>query len=446
MTSTTSALRKHLSAPGIIRTLRQTFSRVSDKRRAGSVEHTLTDTLCAALALFQFKFPSLLQFDHARQVNDARFANLRRLYSLNTVASDTQMRSILDEVAPSELRSSFRALHTSAQRGKVLEDFTVLGGRHLLAIDGTGLFSSTKISCPQCGIKRRKSGHTEFYHQLLVAAIVHPEQRTVLPMDFEPIVKADGATKNDCERNAAKRLLHSIHSQYTKRSFVVLEDALAANGPHILALTEHELDYIIGIKPDGNAALFEQMLERLGTHSCTEAEESLADGSVRGYRFANGLALNHAYPDIRVNMLEYWTVDKKGKLTNYSWVTNLPIDTGNVFAIAQAARTRWRIENEVFNTLKNQGYALEHNYGHDKQYLSSTLAGLMLLAFLSDQLQGHACSLYKAAREHAATQKSMWELMRSLLQMIQIPNWETLWRLMAGPGPDKPEVVLINSS
>lgn len=88
----------------------------------------------------------------------------------------------------------------------------------------------------------------------------------------------------------------------------------------------------------------------------------------------------------------------------------LPIDTGNVFATAQAARIRWRIENEVFNTLKNYGYELEHNYGHGQQYLSSTLAGLMLLAFLSDQLQSHACSLYKAARAYAATQKSMWEL------------------------------------
>ena len=100
----------------------------------------------------------------------------------------------------------------------------------------------------------------------------------------------------------------------------------------------------------------------------------------------------------------------------------------------------------MFNTLKNQGYNLEHNYGHGKQYLSSTLAGLMLLAFLSDQLQGHSCALYKAARAYAATQKSMWELMRSLLQLIQVPDWETLWRLMAGPSSDKPEVALINSS
>ena len=44
-------------------------------------------------------------------------------------------------------------------------------------------------------------------------------------------------------------------------------------------------------------------------------------------------------------------------------------------------RARWKIENETFNTLKNQGYHFEHNYGHGYQHLSVVLAMLMLLAF-----------------------------------------------------------------
>jgi hypothetical protein len=74
-------------------------------------------------------------------------------------------------------------------------------------------------------------------------------------MDFEPFVKADGTTKNDCERNAAKRLGHSIHSQDSNRRFMRFEDTLAANGPHILPLNEHELNYIIGIKLGCNALI-----------------------------------------------------------------------------------------------------------------------------------------------------------------------------------------------
>jgi hypothetical protein len=135
------------------------------------------------------------------------------------------MRAILDPIKPSELRKAFRALHSSAQRGKVLEDFAIFGNRYLLSIDGTGLHSSTKVQCPQCGVKKHRNGQIEYYHQSLVAVIVHPEHKTVLPLDFEPIVMSDGDIKNDCERNAAKRLLLAIHQLYP-RQFVVVEGGM----------------------------------------------------------------------------------------------------------------------------------------------------------------------------------------------------------------------------
>ena len=445
MASSTATLRKDLSAPGMIAILRKQFSRIKDQRRQASIRFSLPDTLCAALAMFHFKFPSLLQFDQACQADDVLIGNLRRLYSLDDVASDTQMRDILDKLKPSELRPAFRALHSSAQRGKVLEDFAIFDNQLLLSIDGTGLFSSTKISCPHCGVKKHRSGQTSYYHQLLAAAIVHPDHKTALPLDFEPIVKSDGDTKNDCERNAAKRLLDALHRQYSKRRFIVLEDALAANGPHIQALCESGMDFIINIKPGGNASLFEQMHERMVRNEVVEAEQSLEEGGRRGYRFATDFALNGSHRDTRVNMLEYWIVDNNGKSTSFSWITTLPISAANVHAIAQAGRTRWRIENELFNTLKNQGYEFEHNYGHGKQYLSSTLAGLMLLAFLTDQLQNHACQLFKAARSRARVQKKMWASMRSIIELVDIPNWETLWKLIAKPGNHKAMLVIVDS-
>ena len=446
MASSTAVLRKDLSAPGMIAILRNQFGKIEDTRRQASVRFSLPDTLCAALAMFQFKYPSLLRFDEAVQADEVLIGNLLRLYSLDEVASDTQMRTILDKIRPSELRPAFRALHSTAQRGKVIEDFAIFDNQLLLSIDGTGLFSSTKVSCPQCGVKKHRSGETSFYHQLLAAAIVHPDQKTVLPLDFEPIVKSDGDKKNDCERNAGKRLLNAIHQQYTKRRFIVLEDALAANAPHIQTLVEYGMDYIINIKPAGNASLFEQMHGRFQQGNVVEHEEKLADGTVRGYRFAADFALNNSHPDIRVNMLEYWVVDKKQKTTNFSWITSLPITVDNVHEIACAGRKRWSIENELFNTLKNQGYEFEHNYGHGQQYLSSTLAGLMLLTFLTDQLQNHACQSFKAARARTRVQKKMWESMRSLIELVDIPDWETLWKIIAKPGKDKAVLILVDSS
>ena len=58
------------------------------------------------------------------------------------------------------------------------------------------------------------------------------------------------------------------------------------------------------------------------------------------------------------------------------------------------------MKNECFNSLKNQGYEFEHNYDHGNQYLSSTLAALMMLAFLVDQI---ARALLPGIRAGAST-------------------------------------------
>ena len=58
-----------------------------------------------------------------------------------------------------------------------------------------------------------------------------------------------------------------------------------------------------------------------------------------------------------------------------------------------AGRARWKIENETFNTLKNQGYCFEHNFGHGEKNLSTVFAFLMMLAFLIDQIQQRCCKL-----------------------------------------------------
>jgi len=69
-----------------------------------------------------------------------------------------------------------------------------------------------------------------------------------------------------------------------------------------------------------------------------------------------------------------------------SWVTSIELDDGNVVRLAKGGRCRWKIENECFNTLKNQGYHLDHNFGHGKQYLSNNMYLLTLLVFFFHQI------------------------------------------------------------
>ncbi len=197
--------RKNLSMSALVSTVHQAFERIKDKRRQGSVEHPLAQVLSAALAMFSLKFPSLLQFDKQFPLDKRLRHNLASLFGVMNVPSDSQMRDILDPIKPEALRPAFRAVHSALQRGNAIKPYQYLGGKLLLAIDGTGLFSSTSISCKHCCVKHKKSGD-EYYHQLLGAVVVHPELSCVLPLDFEPIIRADGSTKNDCECNSRKTI------------------------------------------------------------------------------------------------------------------------------------------------------------------------------------------------------------------------------------------------
>lgn len=90
----------------------------------------------------------------------------------------------------------------------------------------------------------------------------------------------------------------------------------------------------------------------------------------------------------------------------------------------RGGRARWKIENETFNTLKNQGYNFEHNYGHGNKHLCSVFTMLMLLSFLIDQSLELCCSVYKAARKRERTKYSLWEKIRVLFTYFSWDTWE----------------------
>jgi len=80
--------------------------------------------------------------------------------------------------------------------------------------------------------------------------------------------------------------------------------------------------------------------------------------------------------------LEYWEITPE-KTQHFSWVTDFTITNDNAYELMQGGRARWKIENETFNTLKNQGYHFGHNYGLGKKNLSVVFTMLMMLAIFS---------------------------------------------------------------
>lgn len=347
---------------------------------------------------------------------------------------DTQLRTLLDPVDPAHLRPAFRAVHRHLQRHKALAPYRYLEGYYLVSIDGTGQFASSEISCPDCCTQTSK-GQTRSYHQRLGAVLVHPDLKTVLPLVPEAITRQDGARKNDCERNAAKRLLPQLRQDYPQLKWLVVEDRLAANGPPLELLQSLNLRYLIHVKPGDQAALFAAVPDKLWAGECHDWEYTDAQGVAHGYRGCHDLPLNQSHPQLRVNFLEYWEIDGDQPRL-FSWITAIKVTRDKVQPLLRGGRARWKVENETFNTLKNQGYQLEHHYGHGQQHLATVFACLMRLAFLVDQVQALSGRLFQAARAHFHSRTSRWERLRALFTDYFIPDWKTLWEAIAsGPVP-----------
>ena len=168
----------------------------------------------SGLAVFSLKYQSLLQFDqHANEEGTIRH-NLRSLFGVRQAPSDSGLRKRLDDVDPRSLRPAFKRVFRALQRGKALEEYAYWDGHYLLSIDGTGTFSSRSVHCANCCEKHHRDGSVEYYHQMLAAVVVHPEHREVFPLAPEPIQNTDGATKNDREREAAKRLIADVRREH----------------------------------------------------------------------------------------------------------------------------------------------------------------------------------------------------------------------------------------
>ena len=329
------------------------------------------------------------------------------------------------------MRSLFAKFFNQLNEAGVSKEYEYWKGQLVVSLDGVEHFSSTKVHCQHCSTRTHRNGVTSYHHAGLAAVLVHPAQAEVFPLDFEPILKADGSQKNDCERNAAKRLCQDLHERYPALKPILVEDALYANAPHLRQISGYDWHFVSNVKPDSHASLEKQFAGRRASGQVKELRLTDPQGIKHYFAWTNALCLCESAVDVEVNYLLYEQTDKQGKVTRWSWATNIPLNARSVEPVMRAGRARWKIENETFNTLKNQGYNFEHNYGHGQQNLATILALLMLLAFLVDQMIQRCWRLFRQVRGGLRTKAKLWESVRSLFKVKRFPSMETLYRQIA---------------
>jgi hypothetical protein len=157
------------------------------------------------------------------------------------------------------------------------------------------------------------------------------------------------------------------------------------------------------------------------------------------YRWIENVPLRDGRDALNVNWIAVTITDAKGKTTyDGAFVTSLPVSKDNVTEIVTCARARWKIENESFNVLKNNGYHLEHNCGHGKKNLAMMFAAMNLLAFAFHTVCDCFEALWQSARAAKRARARFFEHIRTLSAYLVFPSWTILMQTLISskPPPD----------
>ena len=416
-------------------------ARMVDTRQLRKIRYALRDCYLSAFALCYVQDPSLLQFQRRFQ-HQLQTNNLAATFGVSEIPSDSQFRDLIDRHDCSPILPCFADWIARLQRAKWLQHYQIFDARYLITLDGSRYFGSQSVHCDHC-LSTTSRGIKSYHHDILQAAIVHPDKPQVLPLapEFVRNSDADGGNyrKQDCELKAGYRMLGRLRADYPRMAAIIVADSLYSKQPFVEQLRAARFSFLLVAKPGDHLSLYRDvdLLRRaqLLDHHCTTDHP----GERREYQWSTDLPLNGKPDAPRVNFIRFRIV-KAGKITyENAWVTDLLPTSANIVQLVRAARARWKIENEGFNALKNHGYHLEHNFGHGQQHLAEAFFVLNLLAFFMHQIFDLIDGLYQRVRTLFSSRRAFWDEVRSVFRLFLFTSWDqVLARMNSPPQPLPP--------
>ena len=263
------------------------------------------------------------------------------------------INDVFEKIDIKELRKIQKYMITKLIRSKMFDKYRYRNKYFQIVIDGTGITSFKERHCKHCLKKTYNKGeeneYSIYYHYVLEAKLVVGD--IVISIDSEFVENEDeNVEKQDCEIRAFYRMAERIKAEYPKLPILISGDALYCVEPVVKICKKNKWEYIIRLKEERLKLLGEEIdgLEK------AEKEE-------KEIRYWNNIKYGEVEFQKEANVLKYYE-NKKGKTTEFMWVTSLKITEGNKEEIVHYGRQRWKIENEGFNIQKNGTFDIGHIY------------------------------------------------------------------------------------
>lgn len=299
----------------------------------------------------------------------------------------------LERLSPECIANLRKKMVTKLIRSRQFHKFRLHGKYWRIILDGTGLFYFKERHCENClcVVKKDETGKQikQYYHKVLEAKIVLSEN-IILSIETEFIENEnERVSKQDCEINAAKRLLKRIKKEYPRLPICIEGDALYATEPFMKLCREYNWYYLLTQKERRQKNLNEGF-EWIKAGEDAEYQIGLCKEKGKGF-YANHMEEIAGKEEV-MNVFEYKyeKEDKNGRkqVISFQWISNIEITKRNLEELILAGRGRWKIENEGFNNQKNGMYRIEHlnsknSNAMKNHYLLTQIADILMQLYIA---------------------------------------------------------------
>lgn len=403
-------------------TLNENFEQLVDPRVRKS--YTLAELLTSALFVFIFKEGSRNLYNSDRR--DELFRqNFFKVFKVRLSQADT-FDALLRVLPPNEIEHIKAKLVSSLFEQKLFREFRFLGKYYHVAVDATGISSYEHRHCPHCLTKTSKHGTTTYFHYVLEAKLVTSSGLSIsLASEFIENTDRKEYEKQDCEQKAFVRLASKIKKFFPRLPICLLADGLYPNNTVFDICQQNNWLFIITLK-DGSLKSFNAEANLLKNTAIKQTHQRADSATLTtlDYAYLNDLQYgNRKYSWIECCESTWHKETKTTTNQRFVYITNIIQKSDIVVSTIFSGRLRWKIENEGFNELKNNGYELQHKYSRVSYPAMQNYYHILQIAHAINQLVEKTNAIKALLKEYSKqTKENLWRNLLAYMAMIDFKN------------------------